>query len=554
MQSRLATIGIAAVNNVVDISNYVMMECGQPLHAFDYKKLKGEQIVVRRAKSKEQFLAIDHRTYELTRDMCVIADQQRAVAIGGVMGGADTEVATTTTDILIEAADFDPLAVRGAARALRLFSPSSYRFERSVDPEGIDWASRRCAELIIDIAGGELADGVVDTVAVPSPPRQDVVLRFDQLIRVLGIAVPPKEVSRILTALGNELRSQDASAITVRPPSWRRDLTREIDLVEEVARIHGYDKIPEDVGVRMTASARTKPDRVFSVARRVLTATGFDEAVTTSVVTPEMSDSVHFWTDSPAIQTSSPMLRGASCLRRSLLPSLLAARQVNESLQNTEIELFEIARIYLSLPNGLPQEPYMLALVSEKEMLCVKGAVRALVKEISRSAELGSDDGDANLRQLCGDDCCRLTLNGQPFGVLGQLNDVGKKKFELRQAATIAELKLDLLVDTAELVPQYVAQSVYPAIRRDLNLIVNEYVAWAELSKTISTACGPLLDHMEFREIFRDPKKDGADKKRLFFSFNLRAQDRTLTREEAEEVSAQVVQACSKEHGAVLLA
>lgn len=553
MQSRLATIGIASINNIVDITNYVMMECGQPLHAFDLACLQGQQIIVRRARSKEPFLAIDHRTYELTDQMCVIADQRHPVAIGGVMGGADSEVSASTRDILIEAAEFDPLTVRNTARWLRLFSPSSYRFERSIDPQGVDWASRRCAELILELAGGELAEGVVDEVAVPTPPRALVVLRLSQLERILGIDIPQAEVCRILTALGNELLAQDALGVTVRPPSWRRDLTREIDMVEEVARIHGYDEIREDVGVRMTASARTRQDRIFARTRTVLCAAGFDEAMTPSVVTEQMSEAMSCWTEAPAIHTLTPMLRGASYLRRSLLPSLLAARQLNESLQNPEIELFELAKIYLPQPSGLPHEPYMLALVSQRELLEVKGVLRALLHEINHELPLESEDADEWLRQLCGDHCCRLMWEGQWFGILGQLNDAGKKQFELRQTATFAELRMELLVEAAQLVPQYAAESVFPAIRRDLNLIVDEHVRWDSLSKTVSQACGGLLDSLDFREIFRDTSKDGADKKRLVFSFNLRAQDRTLTREEADEVSSRVVQACSQQYGAVLL-
>ncbi len=553
MQSRLATLGIAAINNIVDVTNYVMMECGQPLHAFDYACLTKQQIIVRRARPREPFLAIDHRSYELTDEMCVIADQRHAVAIGGVMGGADSEVSASTRDVLIEAADFNPLAVRNAARTLRLFSPSSYRFERTVDPDGIDWASRRCAELVLEFAGGELAAGVVDLIAAPAPPRERVVLRLSQLPRILGIKISAAEVGRILTALGNEKVSEDAHSITVIPPSWRRDLTREIDLVEEVARIHGYDEIPEDVGVRMVSSARTRQDRVFSLTRQALCSLGFDEAMTPSVVTQELSDAIHFWSETPAIQTETPMLRGANYLRRSLLPSLLAARQLNESLQNTEIELFEMARVYLAQPHGLPREPTMLAIVSERELLSAKGALRALVHEINKDLRLESENGDEALRQLCGDQCCRLMLNGQWFGILGQLHEAGRKKFELRHTATIAELRMELLVELTELVPQYRAESVFPAIRRDLNLIVDEDVRWASLSQTVSMACGDLLDGLDFREIFRDTTKDGADKKRLFFSFNLRARDRTLTREEAEAVSSRVVQACSERHGAVLL-
>ena len=227
MAVRLATIGQPVINNVVDITNYVMLECGQPLHAFDFQKLNGRQIIVRRAKKNEPFAAIDHKTYSLDSEMCVIADAERPVALGGVMGGADTEVSPTTCDVLIEAAQFAPLAIRATARKLKLHSPSSYRFERGTDPEWVDWASRRACELILNHAGGELIEGVID-VGPPRVAREPIVLRLSQLARILGIDVPAETVRKILTALGCQEQSHEAAQVVTVPPSWRRDLSREI--------------------------------------------------------------------------------------------------------------------------------------------------------------------------------------------------------------------------------------------------------------------------------------------------------------------------------------
>src|SRR5206468_10636213 len=239
MAVRLATVGQPVINNIVDITNYVLMECGQPLHAFDFQKLAGRRIIVRRAKSGEQFQAIDHKTYTLDTEICVIADAEKAVAIGGVMGGADTEVSPSTTDVLIEAAQFAPLSIRSTARKLKLHSPSSYRFERGTDPEMVDWTSRRACELRLKHAGGELVEGVID-VGQPRPRRPTITLRLAQLKRIIGIDIPPEAVRRILVALGCQEESAGSAEIIAIPPSWRRDLSREIDPVEEVARIHGY--------------------------------------------------------------------------------------------------------------------------------------------------------------------------------------------------------------------------------------------------------------------------------------------------------------------------
>jgi len=276
---RLQTVGLTPINNVVDISNYVLMECGQPLHTFDYAKLKGPRIVVRRPRPGESIEAIDHRIYDLSPQMCVIADAEDPVAIGGVMGGAATEISAETTDVLVEAAEFNPVSIRNTARALNLHSDSSYRFERGVDPMGVDWASRRCCELILELAGGELARGVVDVGRRPPQP-QLITLRLSQIERILGIEIPLERVREILLALGlrevedgargREGKESASATLTLLPPSWRRDLTREIDLVEEVGRIHGYDAIPEDVGVPMVASRRPERDRVIERIRTVL--------------------------------------------------------------------------------------------------------------------------------------------------------------------------------------------------------------------------------------------------------------------------------------------
>jgi phenylalanyl-tRNA synthetase beta chain len=547
---RLATIGIPAINNVVDVTNYVMMECGQPLHAFDFAKLAGPEIVVREARPGELFAAINHKTYPLEAGMCVIADAERAVALGGVMGGAETEVSEATSDLLIEAADFAPLSIRTTARRLILHSPSSYRFERSVDPVGVDWASRRCCEWILQLAGGRLAQGVLS--AGPGiPQREPIVLRRAQLPRVMGIEIPSDEVRRILAALGCDATASNDRQMTVVPPSWRRDLTREIDLIEEVARVHGYDQIPEDVGVPMAPSHRSDEDRVLSKVRQVLLCAGFDEAITASVVPEEILAAFSPWTDAAAYQTSTPMLKGADRLRRSLIPSLLEARRVNESLGNPLIELFETARVYLPSDDGLPREQWTLAIVSGGDYHRVKGVVEGLLGTLRGGSRL--EAGDTRQPLLDPLKSSELYIQGQCLGYLGELSADGGKQAGLRGGATVAEIRMDVLVGLADLIPKYTESSPYPAIDRDLNLIVDETVRWASLAETVQRSVGEYLESLSYQETYRDPKKDGAGKKRLLFSITLRSRQRTLTNEEADQIRQQVVAACHQTHGAVLL-
>ncbi|MBU4271344.1 MAG: phenylalanine--tRNA ligase subunit beta [Planctomycetes bacterium] len=622
MARRLETVGLTPINNVVDISNYVLMECGQPLHTFDFGKLgnKGDrsnlphsgpsgaahkldlsplfprEIVVRRPLLGETTEAIDHKTYQLGPEMCMICDGKAPVAIGGVMGGAQTEISPDTRDVLIEAAEFDPVSIRNTARLLNLHSDSSYRFERRVDPEGLDWASRRCCELILDLAGGELARGIVD-VGRPPRKREPIVLRFSQLQRILGIEVPAERVREILISLGNveetgkqglgigdwgldsgigvqgsgesggceaasgksHISNQQLSnpqslipnpSLTMVPPSWRRDLTREIDLIEEVGRIHGYDAIPEDVGVPMVPSARRREDRVLEKVRHVLTACGFDEAVTLSAVDRHTSESLSPWTDAEPLRSALPVVRGADRLRRSLLPSLLAARRANEALANPIIELFEIAKAYLPQGAELPREPLLLGIAGGRDYPAVKGVVEAILRELKIAEPVEAEE--AGIAQLDTAASCRLRFRGQTLGYVGRLTDDALKQFDLRGPATVAEVRLAPLIEAADLMPRCVEQSSYPAVTRDLNLVVAESVRWADVAATARREAGPCLETLQYRDTYRDEKRLGVDRKSLLFSIVLRSGECTFTNQQADEIRERIVAACRSEHGAEL--
>jgi phenylalanyl-tRNA synthetase beta chain len=547
--NRLATLKIAAINNVVDITNFVLMECGQPLHAFDFRKLEGREIIVREARRGERFEAINHKTYELDAGMCVIADRARAVALGGVMGGADTEVTSSTIDVLIEAAEFDPLSIRNTARKLSLHSDSSYRFERGLDPECVDWASRRCCELILQEAGGELASGVIDVGRQP-PTRKPIVLRLSQLKRILGIDVDAAEVRRILTALGNRELRADGCDVEVVPPSWRRDLSREIDLIEEVARIHGYDAIPEDVNVPMAASHRTERDRVLERIREVLVSAGVDEAMTISLVEPNVAEVFSPWTESPPLESSMPVLRRANRLRTSLIPSLLETRRNNEAMGNQRIQLFEIARVYLPSKTGLPDEQLMLGLTSGDDFLSVKGIIEAVIDRLRPTETIEVADYDHPLFKQ--GRACELKAGGRRIGFLGEISAAALKRFELRQPTTVAELQIEALESLYQPIPRAAELSLHPAVSRDLNLVVAEQVRWAMLAATVRKAAGAALESIEFRDTYRDPQRLGSGKKSQLFTIVLRRKDATLTNAEADEVRDRIVIACQRDHGAEL--
>ena len=561
LQDHLTTLGIAVVNNVVDVTNYVMMECGQPLHAFDYANVAGGKIVVRSAKQNEEFQAIDHKTYKLNDKMCVIADSNGPVAIAGVMGGADSEISDATTEILLEAAYFDQLSVRNTARKLKLFSPSSFRFERNIDSANLDWASRRACELIVQIAGGEVCDGIVDAGDQPAKPA-DVTLRFNQLERLLGITIPVDFSTQCLENLGAVVTSSNDTSVTVTPPSWRKDLTREVDLIEEVGRVYGFDKIPDDVNVPMAASHRPDSDRMLDRVRSAMTACGYDEAVTTSVVPQAWSDTFSPWSQEPAMVTSQPMLGvlerysqnigSVNLLRRSLVPSLIEVRRINEYRNNLDASLFETATVYLTKgENKIPDQPVKLACVSGEDYFSVKGAIEMVVANINPAAELAVEACEFDL--LDASKSAELKLNGATLGWVGEVSKAAGKKFGLRSRASVAEIDLAVLQQAMVTIPLYQELSSFPTISRDFNFVVKDEVLWADLKSAVQAAASDLLESVEYRETFRKPESDGKGMKRVLLSVVLRSATETLTSEQAEKVSAKIVAQCESKLGAKLL-
>lgn len=549
---RLAAIGINSVNNIVDITNYVMMECGQPLHAFDLKHIRGGKIVVRPAQDKEKFLAIDHKTYELDPQMVVIADAERAVALGGVMGGADSEVSDDTVDLLIEAARFTPLAIRRTARKLKLHSPSSYRFERTPDQAGLDWASRRCCALILELAGGELAEGMVRG-GEPVAKRSTIAFRLGQIPRILGVDVPQAQVVQILTRLGCSVQDGGAEW-TVTPPTWRADLTREVDLVEEVARIYGYEKIPENMAVPIGVAAPRPRDVAIQRMRHALSAYGVDEAMTPSVVGEALEHVGSLWSTREPLATDTPLLVGSKMLRRALLPSLLAARYTNQAQAGRRAQLYEIATIYLpgQQPVDLPAEQSTLGIVTDGDLQLAKGVVEEIIGQVAKAGVQMA--WNAHQHPLLEDGSgLRISCGQRLIGFVGLVSRQVQEKMSLAAPVAAAELNVEALTELLQAVRTAAPVSAFPATSRDLNFIVEERLSWAELSSVCQQHGGPELRQVEFQEIYRDAKKDGAGKKRMLLTLHFQSLSRTLTGEEVDAAVEQVIQTCSSQFHAKLL-
>jgi len=555
---RLATVGVASVNNVVDVTNYVMLESGQPLHAFDLAKIRGGRIVVRRAGAGEPFVAINHKTYTLSERMCVIADAERPVALAGVMGGADTEIAADTVDVLLESAQFAPLPVRAAARGLVLASASSYRFERGPDPAMVDWASRRAASLILELAGGSLERGVVADGTLASAPAE-IRLAADRVGEVLGVDVADARQRQILTALGFvEIRDGGPHEHRWRVPTWRRDCWREIDLVEEIARIEGYDRVPENVAIAARPIELSARERTVRRAAEVLVAAGLCEALTRSVVTEAMAATPSPWGEAVPLVISPPLVRGADRLRRSLLPSLLEARAGNAAVGVDDADLFEIAHVYLAHRGGAArepvEEPLVAGLVVGGDFTRAKGLCEALLEGLG----IAGGEGRLGWRPLeiapfargraaevllerPGRDPDRVAVVGEVAGGLGSTGSV-----------SAAEVRLDRLTFAATIERRLVRPSDFPAVQRDLNLVVDEGVPWGEVEAAIRAAAGSVVEDCRLVQVWRDADRLGAGRKSFVVALSFRSSSGTLSGDEAGEIVAGVVAECGRRVNAAL--
>jgi phenylalanyl-tRNA synthetase beta chain len=552
LAARLEAVGLRPINNVVDVTNFVLYEHGQPLHAFDYAKLAEHRIVVRRARAGEQFLAIDHSQHELkTRDL-VIADARRAVALAGVMGGADSEVTAATADVLLESAMFDPLSVRTTSRATQLMSDSSYRFERGVDYEGVDWASRRACRLIQELGGGEVARGLVD-IATPRPETPQVTLRFAQIPRILGIDVPRATVLRILRALGATVVSENAESATLVPPAFRRDLIREVDLIEEVARVHGYDKVPYLDSIPTITPQANRRERVTEIAQTVLAAAGYQEAISITLTDAESAALFSEGDVSPPLGTRQTALTAPSHIRKSVLAGLVQAKRTNQDAGRTEVSFFEIARAFRDAgPDTMPYESVRLALLADDEPEAGKGVVELLAARLGLAASLSFQPG-SRVGELDGDWQADILLAGTVIGFCGLLDRRLAEKFKFRKPPFVAEIELDPLIAAAVLTPRFQTLPQFPPIQRDLALVVDEAVLWRDLESCIR-GCGLAeLEELSFLSLYRgEPIPEG--KKSLALRLVFRKPSGTLTHEEADAFQSLILAAAKEKVDAELRA
>lgn len=530
---RIEGAGLRAVNNVVDITNFVLLELGQPLHAFDLAKLDGRKIIVRRAKGGERFTAIDGTKHELTAKMLVIADASQPVAVAGVMGGLDSEVTDQTTDILLESAIFEPLSVRSTSRALKLASDSSFRFERGVDPLGVERASQRAAQLIVELTGGQLADGVI-RVGQQDPAPAQVAMRIRRCQSLLGIDLSADQIIDSLSRLGLSPK-QDADTITCTIPTYRLDLKREVDLIEEVGRLYGYDNVK--VNDRLELQVRPKQTSITArqTLQRVLVAHGYHETITPSLMTDEQAKA--FCPKSlKTMMLSGDVRRKDKVLRPSLLPSLLNCRKHNQDRGNDGVRLFEIAGTWVEIKDK-PREVTSLATLTDapdphEGFRTARGAIEELV------ATLGGEEASKTLAFEPVEDekyqpAAKVLLFGEERGRIGVLGDALQNQFGIQTPVVLAEV--DCTPFVAAFPPKRTVGDLhrFPGIERDLSIVVDEAVTWRQIEKCVADAAPKMLEDLQFLTIFRG-KQIGKGKKSLSLRMRFRNPDATLRHEEVD--------------------
>lgn len=543
MQKRLKCIGLRPVNNIVDITNYVMMETGQPLHAFDLDKLSDQRIIVRRARSGEEIVALNGASRALFHDMLVIADSKRPVAIAGIMGGKDTEVSASTRNILLECAQFEPRQVRRTTKVTGIASDSSYRFERGVDHEGVELASKRAVNLIREFAEGEIVNGVID-VKPTKHEKKRVTLRIERLNKVLGLEIKRDVASDILKRLHFQVLNEVDSFIDVEVPSFRGDVYREIDLIEEVARIYGYNNIPTKTSISVRGTVKSKYEIVEDSVCQFLIGLGFYETKTFSIVDTSPLQSVNLWSDKGGIDIANPLRQEESRLRTCLLPSLIHTKIYNMNRGVERVKIFEIAKVYLA-GEKLPEEKTCLSILADVDYLTLKGIVESLLTclGITSKCEWLAFNGSILFRT---EKSSKIQLGNNVLGYIGET-----KELELKTSPCMVELDMDLLVKMSNFFKKYHALSQYPPVLRDLAIIVDEEVTWASIEKCIATMNVSYLTGINFFDIYRG-KQIPSGKRSIAFNLCFQAQDRTLKSEEADIALHTILDSLYKTLGAEL--
>jgi len=553
LSSRLEQVGIRPINNVVDATNYVMMETGQPLHAFDLNLLaevEGKRtVVVRRASAGEKFTTLDDQEHELSSDNLLIADCDKGIALAGVMGGLNTEIQNDTQDVLLETAYFTPQNIRATSKGLGLHTDASYRFERGADVGCIDWVGRRAAKLILEVAGGELLAQDVDEYPV-QPEAREITLRHSRTDALLGIVIEPAKAVGYLQGLDLELLSQDEASATFRIPTWRVDLKREVDLIEEVCRVHGVDQIPATPprGCIGENDFDAQHDSLGQV-RDVLTGLGIDEAQGQTLISDEAAALI----SSDLVRLEYPLASDMNVLRPSLLPGLLDSLRNNLTRQNQNIKLFEVGRTFAAGPvearsvalllTGTRNAAFWQGENTKVDVSDLKGVVEGLLESLGVYGVEFVRREEEGLLFL---ESAELRMGKQTIGQMGQLLPTLGKGYEAREAVYLAEMNLDALLQRRTTNKSFKSLPQFPASERDVAMIVDESVTHSDVLGVVKKIKPANLVETQLFDVFRG-KNVPEGQKSLAYSFTYRSAEKTLKDKEVNSAHDQLIAALKEQ-------
>lgn len=550
LRQRLRANGIRAINNIVDITNYVMLEYGQPMHAFDYRYVGSGKIVVRESVEGETLTTLDGNVRQLKPGMLVIADETKPIGLAGIMGGENSEILDDTTTVVFESANFNGTSIRQTALALGMRTESSGKFEKNLDPMMTVPAVQRACELVEVLECGDVLDGIIDIVNfVPQP--KTILLEPEKINALLGTQIPEEDMVRYLELL--EIPVENG---LVQVPSWRPDLNLMADIAEEVGRSYGYNEIPTTSFRNATQGGYTPMMKLENRAGTLCQGLGYSEIITYSFVSPAIFDQIRLPADSPlrnALRIQNPLGEDTSIMRTIALPSMLDILSRNNAYHNKAAKLYELAKIYLPVPGQtLPDEPKMLVLGTYgtgETFFTLKGELETVLAGLRMPKAVYTAARD-NPSYHPGR-CAAVSINGVKLGYLGQVHPLVAKNYGLDAEVYCAEINLTALFDLQLPEPTYVPLPKYPTVLRDLALVCEETVTVAQAEEVMTAAAGKLLKNIRLFDIYRGPGIAGG-KKSMAFSLELRADDRTLTDADSEHVISNILTALKEKLGAVL--
>jgi len=560
LTQRLNAMGVRSVNNIVDITNYVLFETGQPLHAFDLDKLDQKRIIVRRAKKGESLVTIDGINRLLSPNILVIADASRPVAIAGIMGGKDTEITNSTKNILIESASFDPVAVRKACHELGLASESSYRFERGIDQGILFASSARAQELVKDAAGGRIA-GKMSDVGSGIEKAKEISLSLDEVSRILGVDISPENIKEAFRRL-NLSPVKKKNKIFVTAPTYRQDLKAGIDLIEEIARLYGYDKIPARLPLfspQKTYQLEKKTAALEGEIRKVLCGLGLNEIMTYSLTSRHSIERLGLGLDN-LVGLKNPMSSQQEIMRPSLLSEMLEALNWNLNRKNTLLEFFEMNKVYnMNKLTGQADETVYLSIgvcgnmhgnwkekPRDLDFFDLKGIIEALMGSIGvYNYRIEKTEHPVLKKNMA----TAINVNGKACGIFGEVKEDVARRFDIKRKVYVAEISLDNLLECANLKKTFSTLPKYPSVKRDIAIMLDDTISASSIYDVIKDEARGIVKKVDVFDLYKGQQIQEG-KKSLAYSIEYRSDDRTLNDKEVNDIHKKVQDALAKRLGA----